>query len=293
MGTRESMNYLALSALATVVWQTAFALIAITFKFDKVTDLAYGLNFAGLAVYMALDVATLHYRQLVVATCVAVWGVRLAGYLFYRILCIGHDARFDERRDSAAATARFFLLQTIAVWVIQLPMAVLFDAGETNPAVNWLDYTGFVVFALGLIIEAWADHSKFTFKRQPNSKGWCTRGLWKYSRHPNYAGDIMVWWGVFGMCVRVMSGAEYATVASPLIITLLLLFVSGIPLLEESADKRYGKDDSYLAYKRDTPALWPMPRGLWRAVPAFFKRVVFCELHMYNTMESQPITGGQ
>jgi steroid 5-alpha reductase family enzyme len=110
------------------------------------------------------------------------------------------------------------------------------------------------------VVEAVADAQKSAFRAKDENRGrFVTRGLWRYSRHPNYFGEILVWWGLFVYAVPVLHGAAYAVVIGPVFITLLLLFVSGIPLLERSADEKYGDDPAYRDYKRRTSILVPLP----------------------------------
>ena len=113
---------------------------------------------------------------------------------------------------------------------------------------------------VGLVIETAADAQKSAFKGKQENRGrFIERGLWRYSRHPNYCGEMLVWWGLFVFAVPFLHGAAFAVVIGPVFITLLLLFVSGIPLLEKSADKRWGGEPEYEAYKARTSVLVPRP----------------------------------
>jgi steroid 5-alpha reductase family enzyme len=116
------------------------------------------------------------------------------------------------------------------------------------------------VWLVGLVVESVADAQKSAFKsKEENRNRFVASGLWRYSRHPNYFGELLVWWGLFVYAVPVLHGAAFAVVAGPVFITLLLLFVSGIPPLERSADEKYGSDPAYQAYKRRTSILVPLP----------------------------------
>ena len=118
---------------------------------------------------------------------------------------------------------------------------------------------GAVVWLGGLLIEAAADAQKSAFKAKDTNRGRIiTTGLWRYSRHPNYFGEILVWWGLFAYAVPFLHGAAFAVVAGPVFITLLLLFVSGIPPLERGADEKHGDDPAYREYKRRTSILVPL-----------------------------------
>jgi steroid 5-alpha reductase family enzyme len=194
--------------------------------------------------------------QLVASLLVLVWAVRLGAYLFRRILRMKVDHRFDGMRDNPLRFARFWLLQAITVAVVMLPVSYLLGREEPPGAGPWMA-AGAAVWLVGLVIEAVADAQKSAFKARHPTGGFVSSGLWRYSRHPNYFGELLVWWGLFLYAVPFLSGAAFAVVAGPVFITLLLLFVSGIPLLERSAEARYG--DEYREYQRRTSVLVPLP----------------------------------
>ena len=236
----------------------AFFAIAAIRKTDVVTDLSYSLTFALLAVVLPF-MGGREPDQLAASLFVVVWAVRLGTYLFRRILRMKVDHRFDEMRDKPLRFARFWLLQAVAVAVIMLPVTYLLSRKEAPGFGAWA-IAGTVVWLVGLLIEAAADAQKSAFKAREENRGrFVSSGLWRYSRHPNYFGEILVWWGLFVYAVPFLNGAAFAVVAGPIFITLLLLFVSGIPLLERSADEKYGADPSYREYKRRTSILVPLP----------------------------------
>lgn len=161
------------------------------------------------------------------------------------------------KRDSFWKFGGFWTLQALTVWVVMLSTLLFFDA-ETEPT-WWLALIGFALWAKGLAIESIADMQKYTFTQNPKNKGkFISTGLWARSRHPNYWGEIMVWVGVYVFTVSALDGMnQLIALISPLFITAMLLFVSGIPLLEKGADKRWGKDKKYQEYKKNTPILIP------------------------------------
>jgi len=146
------------------------------------------------------------------------------------------------------------------------------------------DWVGFAIFAAGLLMETVADQQKFSFRNNPSNKGkWCQVGLWRYSRHPNYFAEIVLWWAMYGICIQAFWDTSlYATVVGPIFITLLLLFVSGVPLLEDSSDKKYGMRQDYRDYKKEVSNLIPMPRSLFRQLPQTVKLIFFFEFEMYS-----------
>jgi steroid 5-alpha reductase family enzyme len=245
-------------ALAFLV-NAAFFAVAAARRTDVVTDLSYSLTFALLAVVLLFTGAR-EPVQLVASLLVLVWAVRLGGYLFRRILRMKVDHRFDGMRDEPLRFARFWLLQAITVAVVMLPVSYLLDRSDAPGFGAW-QIAGASVWLAGLVIEAVADAQKSAFRAKDENRGrFITSGLWHYSRHPNYFGELLAWWGLFGYVFPVLHGAAYAVVAGPVFITLLLLFVSGIPPLERSADEKYGDDPAYRDYKLRTSVLVPLPR---------------------------------
>jgi steroid 5-alpha reductase family enzyme len=236
----------------------AFFALAAARKTDVVTDLSYSLTFAVLAVVLPFTGAATSV-QLVASLLVVVWAVRLGVYLFRRILRMKVDHRFDGVRESPLRFARFWLLQATTVALVMLPVSYLLDRDHTPGAGVWT-IAGALVWLVGLLVEAVADAQKAAFKAKEENRGrFIASGLWRYSRHPNYFGEMLVWWGLFLFAVPVLHGAAFAVVIGPIFITVLLLFVSGIPPLERSADKNYGGDGAYRHYKRRTSILVPLP----------------------------------
>ena len=236
----------------------AFFAFAAARRTDVVTDLSYSLTFALLAVVL-LFAGAAEPVQLVASLLVVVWAARLGIYLFRRIMRTKVDHRFDGMRDQPLRFARFWLLQAITVAVVMLPVSYLLDQDDP-PGLGAWSIAGGAVWLAGLLIEAVADAQKAAFRAKEENRGrFVASGLWRYSRHPNYFGEMLVWWGLFLYVVPVLHGAAFAVVIGPVFITLLLLFVSGIPLLEKSANEKYGGDAAYRDYKRRTSILVPLP----------------------------------
>jgi steroid 5-alpha reductase family enzyme len=235
-----------------------FFAVAAARRTDVVTDLSYSLTFAVLAVVLLFTGAA-EPIQLVASLLVVVWAVRLGTYLFRRFMRMKVDHRFDGMRDDPLRFARFWLLQAITVAVVMLPVTYLLDRDDP-PGIGAWSIAGAAVWLVGLLVEAIADAQKSAFKaKAENRDRFVASGLWRYSRHPNYFGEMLVWWGLFLYTVPVLHGAAFAVVAGPVFITLLLLFVSGIPPLERSAEEKYGNDPAYREYKRRTSILVPLP----------------------------------
>ncbi|KAL0825746.1 hypothetical protein Bca101_049423 [Brassica carinata] len=283
MGTVLDSHFLALTAIVTVVYQFIFFLITALFKIDQVTDFAGSTNFVILALLTLVLKATWHFRQIVLTLLVVVWGLRLGIFLLMRILQWGEDRRFDEMRGNLVKLIVFWTLQAVWVWTVSLPLTVVNAASDGGGSLKPADVIGWTMWVFGFLTEAAADQQKLSFKNSPENRGkWCDVGVWKYSRHPNYFGEILLWWGIFVAASPVLEGAEYLVIFGPLFLTLLLLFVSGIPLLEASSDKKHGNLGAYRFYKKTTSPLIPLPRGVYGNLPGWCKPVFLFELPFYS-----------
>ncbi len=248
------MNALAIAFAASFSVNALFFVVAAIRRTDTVTDLSYGLSFALTALVTVLVRGIDDPVRLVAAALVVTWALRLAGYLFRRILRIRVDHRFDGRREDPVKFAKFWILQALSTVVVMLPAVAAMDAPPPDPGL--LHGIGFAVWLAGLLVESVADHQKWRFKIS-GAPGFVRTGLWSVSRHPNYLGEMLVWWGIWLYALPSISGWWHLAALGPAAITALLLFVTGIPLLERSADTRYGSDPAYRAYKDATPLLLP------------------------------------
>jgi steroid 5-alpha reductase family enzyme len=246
-------DYLWTTLAVSMAVQAIFFAFAASLKTDKVTDLSYSLTFVLLSAGLVWADSRIAPTALVLSLMVAAWGVRLAGYLLFRILQMGRDKRFDGIRERPLAFAKFWLLQGIAVWAIMLPVTLWFGAPSGWGAEK---YVGLLVWLVGLLIESVADAQKFRHKTSAAGRDrWTDVGLWRHARHPNYFGELLCWWGVFVFVAVDLGAWALLGVVGPLMITVLLLFVSGIPPLEQSAQRRWGTLPEYQEYKRRTRLL--------------------------------------
>lgn len=236
----------------------AMFLVAYKYKTDKLTDISYAVTFVVLAV-VALFIGQSDFMKYVLVAMISVWACRLGGFLLIRVWRTGRDSRFDDMRDDFVKFGRFWVAQAVSVWAILLPSIFVLTGGAMQ--FGAVAIAGFVIWMVGLMCEATADWQKYRFSQDPANKNkWIATGIWRYSRHPNYFGEIMVWVGVYLFVFASLEGwMLWVGLVSPLFIASLLLFVSGIPILEKSADQRWGNDPKYQAYKRRTSILVPMP----------------------------------
>src|SRR3990167_5637388 len=238
--------------------QIVFFALATSLRTDKFTDLSYGLTFVAVVLFLLFTKSSQSLVQSITVFLITVWGIRLAGYLFLRILKTKKDVRFDKIRNDPVKFAKFWFLQAISIFIILLPVLVILNSDKTtNFSYLWI---GFMISAGGLTIEAIADQQKFAFKNKAENKDrWISTGLWKYSRHPNYFGEILIWWGIFAIALPYLENWLYMIIARPLFITFLLLFVTGIPTLEKKHEEKYKNEPDFAKYKSKTSLLIPLP----------------------------------
>ncbi|SPO07655.1 uncharacterized protein DNG_10350 [Cephalotrichum gorgonifer] len=294
---------LGLTALITIGYQLFFFSIAYGCQFDLLTDLAGGTNFALLSLITLFFSEDPHPRRILASALLTLWALRLSAFLFYRILKTGHDTRFDGMRHRFFAFLTFWIFQMMWVWAVSLPVtlgnsaavaAAARRAGGEEAFGTAGDVAGVVMFGVGFLVEVVADGQRYAFRRRHGggSAAVCEGGLWRFSRHPNYFGDILAQFGIYTISTSSAttlpasaSGPLYASIVGPLFITLLLLFLSGLPLSERPvAKRRYELDlgwDAYEAYLRRTSPLFPFPPGLYERVPVWLKRTLFLEFPMY------------
>lgn len=225
------------------------------FRTDTLTDFSYTLSFA-VAALVLFFLGEGGLAQTLALTMVLLWAIRLGGYLVIRIRKMKKDDRFDGIREDFFRFFKFFFFQGISVFVILLPTTLLLAAPPSG--LTTLSYVGLGVFFFGLLFEAVGDYQKYTFINKTGGGQFIQSGLWKYSRHPNYFGEITLWVGLF-LFALPMLGGWYILVAllSPLFIATLIIFVTGLPMLEKKADERWGNNPAYREYKVRTAKLIP------------------------------------
>jgi len=228
-------------------------------KTEKYFDLTGGITYITVvAVAVALS-PRVDGRALLLLALVCIWAVRLSGFLFMRIRKAGEDRRF---RDLKTSLLRFLLTWTLqGLWVtFSLAAALAAITSEVRVGLGFFALAGFLVWLLGFGIEAISDGQKSKFKANPENEGkFISSGLWSWSRHPNYFGEIVLWIGVAIIALPVLQGWQWLMLISPVFITLLLTRISGVPMLEERADKKWGGQEDYETYKGATSVLIPWP----------------------------------
>ena len=222
-------------------------------------DLVGGITYVTVTIVAILLSSELDLRSAIVAGMVLAWSLRLATFLFLRISKAGKDSRFDTIKTRPVSFLMAWTIQ--GLWVLLTAAAALavITGGNREP-LGIIGYLGIAIWLAGFLIEVVADRQKSRFRADPANKGkFISTGLWAWSRHPNYFGEIVLWTGMAIIAIPVLEGWQWATLISPVFVLFLLTKVSGVPMLEQAADKRWGGQDDYEAYKQNTPVLVMKP----------------------------------
>lgn len=259
------MLSLILSTVAIVLFFMTFIFfIAQILEDNSIVDIAWGLGFVIVALYTLSTTGSFFPRQILITLLVLLWGIRLAVHILSRKRGRGEDFRYKvlrkkwKKNAALKSYASIYLLQSAFMLIISLPIIFVNHYHSfLIEDLTYLDNIGLTIWCFGFVFETIADFQLGRFKKDAKNKGKImTKGLWKYSRHPNYFGEAVMWWGIFIIAVASPNG--FYTLISPLLITNLLLFFSGVPPLE----KKYKNHVEFQKYAKNTPIF----------VPNFFKK---------------------
>lgn len=222
-------------------------------------DLMGGITFITVTILSVILSPIVDGRSWLLLGMIVIWALRLSLFLFQRILAAGEDRRFRELKTSIPLFLQTWTLQ--GLWVsFSLAAALVTITSEKRLAIGAFAIVGFLVWAFGFIFEVISDSQKSKFKEKPENEGqFINTGLWSWSRHPNYFGEIVLWIGVAIVALPILQGWGWVTMISPVFIILLLTKISGIPMLERRADEKWGGQEEYEAYKASTSILIPLP----------------------------------
>ena len=229
---------------------------AFIFQTEKFYDLTGSITYLTAVFYTLYVTGSNNLSDLIIVGCVTVWAIRLGSFLFMRIHKAGEDRRFRTIKPNFT---RFLMTWTLqGMWVSMCLLCVLTALSSYSGVVmNSIFFIGLTVFILGLAIEIAADYQKTVFRRNIENKDkFITTGLWSLSRHPNYFGEILLWTGVAVMSISSLQGLQYITLISPVFVYVLLVYISGVRLLEAQAKKKWGHLDSFNEYIKNTPRLF-------------------------------------
>ena len=256
---------LALTAAGVLVAMLGLWLLSLALRDASIADIAWGPLFVAIAAAGALLGDGFAGRRIGIALLVGIWGLRLGAHIGDRARGRGEDPRYARWREEhgerwpVVSLFKVFLLQGAVLWVVSLPIQLAQTAPLPDHFTVW-DAVGELVWGIGFLIEAIADAQLRRFKEDPDRRGIMDGGLWKYSRHPNYFGEAVLWWGLWIVALPVLAAFPvpwgWATVVSPLLMTVLLRYVSGVPLAEALMRGRPGWDD----YVARTNPFVPGPR---------------------------------
>ena len=247
----------ALAIIISFVIQWIAFIPAYIKKTEKYFDLTGSITYSTVIILSVLLSPTPSIRSILLMVLVLIWAIRLGTYLFLRIRKEGEDRRFKEIKKSPS---RFLLTWTLqGLWVSFTLAAALAAITVTNEVdFGIIGLIGLLIWIIGFGFEAIADYQKNKFRSNPGNKGkFIKSGLWSISRHPNYFGEILLWVGIAIIALPTLEGWRWLTLISPVFVTLLLTKVSGVPLLEKRADEKWGGQEDYEEYKKNTPVLIP------------------------------------
>ncbi len=256
------------------IWNTSIFLLLIVLAFiiqwggfiyayknqtEKYFDITGSVTFITVVILAVILTPKVDFRGHLLMTMVLIWAIRLGTFLFLRIKKAGEDARF---RDIKPSFWRFLNVWNIQGLWISLTLATTLAAITSNNKVpfEWVGIVGSIIWLIGIIIEAIADQQKTNFRNKPENKNrFINNGLWSWSRHPNYFGEIMIWIGIAIISLPVLQGWQWLMLISPIFVFLLITKVSGVPQLESRADEKWGTEEDYQQYKNNTSVLIPLP----------------------------------
>ena len=244
------------AAIVIFIYFFAFFLVAQFIRNNSIVDMGWGAGFVVVAFVTLISQGAYVERNLLVTLLITIWGGRLTYYIVRRNWGKPEDFRYAKWRKEwgswlvPRAFLQVFMLQGLLMLIIGYPIIVVNSSPQ--PGLNFIDYLGLFIWITGFIFESVGDKQLAEFKKDPANKGHVIQsGLWKYTRHPNYFGEATMWWGIFLLTISVPLG--WSAVISPLTITLMLLYVSGVPMLE----KKYKDNPEFQKYARRTNKFFP------------------------------------
>ena len=235
---------------------------AYLFQTEKFYDLTGSLTYLTVIWFVYLSsnqVGEVNFQNLIVTVLISIWAIRLGSFLFSRIHKDGEDKRF---RSIKTSPSQFFMTWTLqGMWVSICSMCAITGISSSEGLViNPLFYSGFILFVIGFSIEVIADHQKTVFRAiKENKDKFISTGLWSKSQHPNYFGEILLWSSIAIMSFSSLSGTQYLTMISPIFTYVLLVYISGVRMLDDMGNKKWGHLEEYKQYKQNTPVLFIKP----------------------------------
>lgn len=256
-----AMHLAIIAGIALAINWAVFLVHALPQNSEKFFDATGSITYLALVVTATMSSNTHDLRQIVSPIMVAVWCIRLGSYLLARILRDGKDSRFDELKKSAVRFLGIWTIQANWCFLVASPALVVVTSQTCAASPGPFDYVGWGMWLLGFVFEVVADKQKDAFRTDPANKGkFITSGLWAYSRHPNYFGEITMWVGICVSGSSCFQGFEWLAWLSPVTTWVLLTKVTGVPALEAKGQKTWGDDPAYKWYMEHTPCIVPAIR---------------------------------
>lgn len=244
------------SLIAVFIYMTCFFIGAKIINKYSLIDSAWGSGFVLIA-WLTFIINDFSLRNLILTVLVSIWGIRLTYHIFKRNLGKPEDYRYVEMRknwkknESLKAYVNIFLFQGLLMLIISY--TIISNNNDTTKDLNLAYFFGVLIWVIGFLFESIGDYQLKKFVKNKKSGQIMKTGLWKYTRHPNYFGEATMWWGLF--IITFSGNKDLIAIISPLLITFLLLFVSGVPLLE----KKYENNPEFIEYKKRTSKFFPLP----------------------------------
>ena len=245
-----------ISAITVFLFMLFFYIISQLLRNNGIVDIGWGLGFVTILANLHIFYPDLYLRKILITFLIVMWGFRLTVHIFLRSIGKTEDFRYAAMRKKWGRSAliqsffKIFMLQGLIMLIVALPIMLIFN---TNPEkYTYWDMLGAALFIFGFFFEVMADYQLAEFKKKPENKGKIiTSGLWKYTRHPNYFGEAVLWWGISMLAIPTDYG--FLGLISPILLTFLLINFSGVPLLE----KKYEGRPDWETYKEKTPMFLP------------------------------------
>lgn len=246
-----------ISAITVMTYMSLCWLYSLSIKRSDIADVAWGMGFVTLTSALMIRFGTSDTKSWLLLTMVSLWGLRLATHIAARHHGKPEDSRYQDMRKTwkwpkLQSYTNVFILQGFFLLLVSTPLVLFFL--DTNHTIKWFNYIGLLVWAIGLVFESVGDYQLVRFKSDAKNKGKVMRfGLWRYTRHPNYFGEISLWWGIY--LFTLFTPYWYVGLIGPITITYLIIGVSGIPMLE----RKYKGNAAYEDYQKTTSAFFPLP----------------------------------
>lgn len=256
------INLILLSTVVVLIYKTIVFVLSLLLRRNDIADVSWGLSFILILVTSLNYTGNFNPLIALVSILVVIWGGRLAARIYLRNRVKKEDFRYQKLREEAGKNflirsfLQIYILQGLLAVAVSLPVIFIIYFGQ-EVGLGWLAYAGLIIWLVGFFFEAVGDYQLDKFLSQSENKGHLLQtGLWKYSRHPNYFGEVTMWWGIFLIAVSVPNG--YLSILGPATITFLITKVSGVPMLE----KKYIGNREFENYKSRTSVFFPLPQKI-------------------------------